>query len=79
MSPPISSAVKERVIQLHLEGKGRNAIAQTLNRSHIRISQGSVTNILRAHKANTGEASTTTDFTKATEPPLLLPSCHTRR
>lgn len=58
MSPPLSSSVKERVIQLHQEGKGRNEIAQTLNLSHIRISQGSVTNVLRAYKANTGEAST---------------------
>jgi hypothetical protein len=68
MSPPISSTVKERVIQLHLEGKGRNEIAEILNLSHIRISQGSVTNILRTYKANTGDASTTTDFPKAFEP-----------
>jgi hypothetical protein len=44
MSPPISSTVKERVIQLHLEGKGRNEIAEILNSSHIRTSQGSATN-----------------------------------
>jgi hypothetical protein len=65
MSPPISSTVKERVIQLFLEGKGRNEIAQTLNLSHVRISQGSVTNILRAYKSNTDKAST-----KATSPCL---------
>ena len=52
MSPPISSTVKERVIQLHLEGKGRNEIAQILNSSHIRISQGSITNILRRKPGN---------------------------
>jgi hypothetical protein len=70
MSPPISSTVKERVIQLFLEGKGRNAIAEILNLSHIRISQGSVTKILRAYKANTGQAciKATTDFPKASEP-----------
>lgn len=55
MSPPISSAIKERVIQLHLEGKGRNEIVLTLNLSHIRISQGSVTNILRTYKAKASE------------------------
>jgi hypothetical protein len=54
MSPPISSTVKERVIQLHLEGKGRNEIAEILNLSHIQISQGSVTNILRTYKTNSG-------------------------
>jgi hypothetical protein len=58
MSPPISSAIKERVIELYLEGKGRNEIAQTLNLSHVRISQGSVSNILRTYKANTDQAST---------------------
>ncbi len=68
MSPPISSTVKERVIQLYLQGKGRNEIAEILNLSHIRISQGSVTNILRTYKANTGKASTTRDFLKASEP-----------
>src|SRR5215472_14672810 len=74
MSPPLSSTVKERVIQLHLEGKGRNQIAEILNLSHIRISQGSVTNILRTHKA--GEASATIDFPKVSEPnpsPSQLP------
>src|SRR5215831_17957623 len=52
MSPPISSAIKERVIELHREGKGRNEIAEILTRSHIRISQGSVTNILRGKRGN---------------------------
>jgi hypothetical protein len=68
MLPPISSAIKERVIELHLQGKGRNQIAEILKVSHIRISQGSVTNILRVYEANTGWAYTTTDFTKSTEP-----------
>jgi hypothetical protein len=70
MSPPISSTVKERLIQLHLEGKDRNEIAQTLKLFHIRISQGSVTNILRAYEANTSQAptKTTTDFPQASEP-----------
>ena len=74
MSPPISSAIKERVIQLYLEGKGRNEIAQTLNHSHIRISQGSVTNILRTYKADTSQAPTkaTTDF--PTSEPTPSPS-----
>jgi hypothetical protein len=58
MSPPISTMVRERVIQLHREGKGRNEITEFLNLSHIRISQGSVTNILRAYKSNTDQAST---------------------
>ena len=40
------------MIQLHLEGKSRNEIAQILNSSHIRISQGSVTNILRRKRGN---------------------------
>jgi len=55
---------------LHLGGKGRNEIAEILTHSHIRISQGSVTNILRAYKANTGQASTrvTSDFPKVSEP-----------
>jgi hypothetical protein len=56
MSPPISSAIKERVIQLYLEGKGRNAIAQILNSSHTRISQGSVTNILRRKGCNSAHS-----------------------
>jgi hypothetical protein len=72
MSPPISSTVKDRVVQLHLEGKGRNEIAEILNLSHIRISQGSVTNILRIYKANTASrqapTKATTDFPKASEP-----------
>jgi len=75
MSSPLSSTVKERVIQLHLEGKGRNQIAEILKLSHIRISQGSVTNILRTHKA--GEAYyATIDFPKVSEPnpsPSQLP------
>jgi hypothetical protein len=66
MSPPISSTVKERVVELHLEGKGRNEIAEILNLSHIRISQGSVTNILRTYKANTGIYD---NRPKASEPP----------
>ena len=73
MSPPISSTVKDCVIQLHLEGKGRNEIAEILNLSHIRISQGSVTNILRAYKANTVQAHTT-NFPKASEPSQLQTS-----
>jgi hypothetical protein len=56
MSPPILSTVKERVIQLHLEGKGRNEIAEILNSSHTRISQGSVTNILNAWKLEHGNS-----------------------
>jgi hypothetical protein len=58
MSPPISSSVKEKVIQLHLDGKGRNEIAEVLNHSHIRISQGSVTNILNAWKREQGNSDT---------------------
>ena len=58
MSPPISSSVKEKVIQLHLDGKGRNEIAEILNHSHIRISQGSVTNILNTWKREQGNSDT---------------------
>jgi hypothetical protein len=56
MSPPISSTVKDRVIQLHLKGKGRNELAEILTHSHIRISQGSVTNILNAWKREHGNS-----------------------
>src|SRR5215467_4013997 len=46
------SIVGGRLIELHVECKGRNEIAQILNSSHIRISQGSVTNILRRKRGN---------------------------
>ncbi len=41
----ISPAIKAKVIELHLQKKGRNEIAREIN-----ISQGSVHNILRAYK-----------------------------
>jgi hypothetical protein len=62
----IDSALRAKVIELHLNGRqGRNEIARKL-----KLSQGSVTNILRAYKANTGQAPTKaiTDFPKASEP-----------
>ena len=44
MSPPLDSATKERVIEKHLEGLGRNEIARELG-----ISTGSVSNILKTY------------------------------
>jgi|SRR5215467_5835150 len=49
----ICSAVKAKVIQQHLEGRGRNEIARELGRFH--ISTGSVSNILKAYKCGTAD------------------------
>lgn len=50
MSPPISSTVKDRVIQLSKEGMYRDDIIKELGIQGIRISAGSVSNILKAHR-----------------------------
>jgi hypothetical protein len=50
MSPPISSAVKDRVIQLSKEGVYRDNIVKMLGTQGIRISAGSVSNIWKAYR-----------------------------
>jgi hypothetical protein len=48
MTQPISAEVKERVVQQHKAGLGRNRILNSLG-----LSRGSVTNILKAYKCGT--------------------------
>jgi type II secretory pathway component GspD/PulD (secretin) len=43
----IKSEIREKVIQMAKEGKGRNEITATLNLSNIKIASGSVSNILK--------------------------------
>jgi hypothetical protein len=50
MTQPISAEVKERVVQQHIAGLGRNIISKRTG-----LSRGSVTNILKAYKCSTAK------------------------
>ena len=50
MTQPISAEVKERVVQQHIAGLGRNIISKRTG-----LSRGSVTNILKAYKYGTAK------------------------
>ncbi|MFZ0223268.1 MAG: hypothetical protein WAM42_16415, partial [Candidatus Nitrosopolaris sp.] len=46
----ITREVREKVIQMHTEGRGRNEIARLINGQGLHISEGSVGNIIRAYR-----------------------------
>ena len=50
MTQPISAEIKERVVQQHIAGLGRNIISKRTG-----LSRGSVTNILKAYKCGTAK------------------------
>ena len=52
----INSTLRAKVIELYLQKRGRNEIASLLS-----ISQGSVSNILRAYKSKSSESTTISD------------------
>src|SRR5215471_7991002 len=50
MFTPVDPAIKEKVISAYLTGKGRNQITRELHEQGVRISHGSISNIIRAYK-----------------------------
>jgi hypothetical protein len=48
--PPLDPAIKEKVIAAYLSGHGRNQTTRQLNEQGIKISFGSVSNIINAYK-----------------------------
>lgn len=47
---PVDPAVKEKIITLHLAGQGRNAIDRELKTQGIKVSHGSISNVINRHK-----------------------------
>ena len=47
---PVDPVIKEKVISVYLAGHGRNQITRDLNGQGIKISHGSVSNIINAYK-----------------------------
>ena len=52
----IAREIREKIVKMHLEGHGRNKIAQILNEQGIKISQGSVGNIIRSSFNNSNSS-----------------------
>src|SRR5215469_8475200 len=50
MFTPVDPAIKEKVISAYLTGKGRNRITRELHEQGVRVSHGSISNIIRAYK-----------------------------
>ena len=49
---PVDPAIKEKVLAAYLAGKGRNQITRELNKQGIKVSHGSISNIINAYKRN---------------------------
>lgn len=47
---PVDPAIRGKVIESHLAGKGRNQIARELNEQGMKVSHGSVSNFINAYK-----------------------------
>jgi hypothetical protein len=50
MFTPIDPAIKEKVISAYLAGHGRNKITHELHEQGIKVSHGSISNIINAYK-----------------------------
>jgi len=50
MFTPVDPAIKERVISAYLAGKGRNQIDRELREKGIKVSHGSISNIINTYK-----------------------------
>jgi hypothetical protein len=50
MFTPVDPAIKERVISAYLAGKGRNQIDRELHEKGIKVSHGSISNIINTYK-----------------------------
>src|SRR5215469_11555043 len=50
MFTPVDPAIKEKVISAYLTGKGRNQITLELHEQGVRVSHGSISNIIGAYK-----------------------------
>src|SRR5215472_7959764 len=50
MFTPVDPAIKEKVISAYLTGKGRNQITRELHEQGVRVSHGSISNIIGAYK-----------------------------
>jgi hypothetical protein len=50
MFTPVDPAIKEKVISTYLTGKGRNQITRELHEQGVRVSHGSISNIIGAYK-----------------------------
>ncbi|MGA9150529.1 MAG: hypothetical protein WBZ36_08120, partial [Candidatus Nitrosopolaris sp.] len=50
MLTTVDPAIKEKVISAYLTGKGRNQITRELHEQGIRVSHGSISNIIGAYK-----------------------------
>src|SRR5215467_10226228 len=46
----VDPAIKEKVISAYLTGKGRNQITRELHEQGVRVSHGSISNIIGAYK-----------------------------
>jgi len=46
MFKPVDPAIKEKVISAYLTGKGRNQITRELHEQGVRVSHGSISNII---------------------------------
>src|SRR5215510_16448057 len=49
MFTPVDPAIKEKVISAYLTGKGRNQITRELHEQGVRVSHGSISNIIGAY------------------------------
>ena len=47
---PVDPAVKEKIIAAYLSGKGRNQIDRDLHEQGVKVSHGSISNIINAYK-----------------------------
>src|SRR5215469_12439022 len=50
MFTPVDPAIKEKVISAYLTGKGRNQITREFHEQGVRVSHGSISNIIGAYK-----------------------------
>ena len=77
MFTPVDPAIKEKVISAYLTGKGRNQITRELHEQGVRVSHGSISNIIGAYKRKheqpqvsleSSDASTGVDMNSSTAP-----------
>lgn len=47
---PVDASIREKIITLHLAGQGRNSIDRELRAQGVRVSHGSISNIINRYK-----------------------------
>jgi hypothetical protein len=68
MLAPIDPTIKERIISAYLSGHGRNRIARDLYGQGIKISHGSITNIISAYKRKHQQQSPSSQLQQLSQP-----------